>query len=325
MKIFSPMITGNGAWMLHKAMSETFENYCLTDINPYSAIFSPFLYTFRPEEGLYDVFHSAPDLGSWIIPKDIRVVHTFHNFYYDSCMIKKCSFSQRMYYLSLLKWSIQSACMRSDVIVCVSDFIANLVTQYLPEYRAKVTVIKNGIDTSLFLPRAKPATDIVKILFAGNPTKRKGVDLLFKLADELPKNCVLQATSGARDISSITHPNIEWLGKVPHHEMPLIYQNADILFFPTFREGLSLVTLEAMSCGLPIVSTLNTSQSEAICSEKGGILCDYNDFPSMVTAIRRLADNPELRCDMGAYNRERAVREFDIKRMCNEYLQVFNS
>lgn len=311
--------------MLHKSMSETFDNYFLTDIDPLLALFSPLLRKFKPAEGLYDVFHSAPDLGAWIIPRGIRVIHTFHNFYYDAYMLKRCSFSQRMYYLSLLKWSIQSACMRSDVIVCVSDFIANLVTQYLPVHRAKVTVIKNGIDTSLFLPRPKPATDIVKILFAGNPTKRKGVDLLFKLADELPKNCVLQATSGARDISSITHQNIEWLGRVPHNEMPLTYQNADILFFPTFREGLSLVTLEAMSCGLPIVSTLNTSQGEAICSKKGGVLCEYDDFANMLAAIRRLADNPELRYDMGAYNREKVEREFDAKRMCSEYQQLFNT
>ncbi len=325
-KVFSPMTTGNGAWILHKHLSDSIPGYDLKSVKPYYALFTPGLKLFEPSNGEYDIYHSAPDLGSAMIPKDVAVVHTFHNFYFDDFMLKHSSVSQRVYYLSLLKYSINKACQCSDRIVCVSDFIADLVLKYMPEHRPKIMVIKNGIDSEQFKPGQIPHDDAqVKILFAGNPTKRKGLEILLNFADSLPDNCILQCTSGARDVKIAEHPKIKLLGHVPHSQMQMLYQQSDILFFPTLREGLSLVSLEAMSCGLPIVTTKDTSQQELIDHKKGGFLCDINHLEQMLDGIKQLANNKSMREEMGAYNREKILKHFDSKRMVNDYQSLFSN
>jgi len=324
--IYSPMPTGNGAWILHNMLSHAISNYHLHSLTPYQAIFPQFVNKEKNKLSNPQLYHSAPDLGSALIPKEGRVVNTFHNFYYDDFMLKYSSFSQKVFYLTVLKHYINQACQDSDYLVCPSNFIADLVIKYLPKYKQKIVIIKNGINLNLFKP--KPPVQYnnkVKILFSGNPTRRKGLKALFAIAEQLDNGCVLQCTSGTRGISLSTHSNIEWLGNVPYEQMPEIYQQADILLFPTIREGFGLCVAEAMACGLPVVSTNCSSIPELIEHKKGGFLSDINDINDMLKKLNILINDPILRFDMGRYNVEKATTAFNSKRMVSEYQSLFES
>jgi len=106
--------------------------------------------------------------------------------------------------------------------------------------------------------------------------------------------------------------------------MPELYRNSDILLFPSVREGFGLVPAEAMSCGLPVVATNCSSLPELIDEGKGGFLCPLGDVNSFAGKINLLADNPELRHEMGNYNRAKVERMFTLDRMVDEYGKLFD-
>jgi glycosyltransferase involved in cell wall biosynthesis len=105
--------------------------------------------------------------------------------------------------------------------------------------------------------------------------------------------------------------------------MPQIYQQADILLFPTVREGFGLAAAEAMACGLPVVATNCSSLPELIDNGKGGFLCPIGDVEAFAEKINFLAENPELRREMGEYNRAKVEKMFTLNRMVGEYQQLF--
>jgi L-malate glycosyltransferase len=321
--IHSPMVTGSGAWILHQILAENLKDYCMQAINPLKASFSPLLILDRNDD--CSIIHTAPDLGPYILPRSAIKILTFHNFYFDKQFRAYTTPMQQLYYQTLLKYSIIEACKKADVLVAVSDFVANKIYENLPQFNNKIKIIKNGIDVTRFSPIKKTELNKIKILYVGNISRRKGKQILLEIAKRLPKNCILQITLGLRDSTISKHPNIELVGNVPYKEMHKLYQQADILFFPTIREGFGLCVAEAMACGLPVVSTNHSAIPELVNDKKGGLLCEINNLPQMLEAIKKLSNDRKLRNDMGAYNREKAVKEFDSKRMIEEYQSVFSS
>jgi len=103
-----------------------------------------------------------------------------------------------------------------------------------------------------------------------------------------------------------------------------IYQEADILLFPTVREGFGLAAAEAMACGLPVVATDCSSLPELIVHGKGGYLCQLGNVEEFATRINELAASPRLRREMGEFNRARVEKKFTVGRMVKEYVQLFD-
>ena len=113
------------------------------------------------------------------------------------------------------------------------------------------------------------------------------------------------------------------IGAVPYSDMPKVYQDADILLFPTVREGFGLAAAEAMACGLPVVATNCSSLPELIDNGKGGFLCPVGDVEAFAEKINLLADSPKLRREMGEYNRSKVEKMFTVQRMVSEYKDLF--
>ena len=119
------------------------------------------------------------------------------------------------------------------------------------------------------------------------------------------------------------YPNLKNIGAVPYSYMPKVYQDADILLFPTVREGFGLAAAEAMACGLPVVATNCSSLPELISEGKGGYLCELGNADKFAAKINELAASPALRREMGEFNRTRVEEKFTISRMVKEYQQLF--
>ncbi len=86
---------------------------------------------------------------------------------------------------------------------------------------------------------------------------------------------------------------------------------ADIFLFTTLQEGLPRSMMEAMASGLPCVVSKIRGNVDLIEDGKGGYLCPSTDEEAFAQAIKSLAENPELRKQMRAYNLER-IKNFDI-------------
>ncbi|HOH18628.1 MAG TPA: glycosyltransferase family 4 protein, partial [Bacilli bacterium] len=95
------------------------------------------------------------------------------------------------------------------------------------------------------------------------------------------------------------------------------------LLFPTVREGFGLAAAEAMACGLPVVATDCSSLPELIDEGNGGFLCPLGDVDAFTYKINLLAENPQLRREMGEYNRAKVEKMFTLERMVNQYKELF--
>lgn len=101
------------------------------------------------------------------------------------------------------------------------------------------------------------------------------------------------------------------------------YQAADIFVLPSHREGLSNSLLEAMSCGLPVVST-RVSGSTGIFSESDvGELVEVGDSPGLASALRCLLADPIRRATCGLHAREYASTTFSIQAVAEKTLALY--
>jgi glycosyltransferase involved in cell wall biosynthesis len=88
-----------------------------------------------------------------------------------------------------------------------------------------------------------------------------------------------------------------------------LYRESDVFVFPTLLEGMPLVVLEAMACGLPVITTAN-GPGDIVRDGVDGFIVPARDADVISERLERLYRDPELRATMGR-NASARAREFD--------------
>jgi glycosyltransferase involved in cell wall biosynthesis len=323
MKITSPMATGNGAYVIHKLLESKIPGYRVCSYSPYLELIPPAM-RFIKHPLNAEIIHTTPDYAIFYHSKKIPLILTFHNYVLDSSFRPYNSLIQKIHYATDLRLWTFLAAKKSQSITAVSAFTAKLVKKDLRIDRP-IRVIYNGIDTTRFVPEnSKITRKKVNVIFSGNLTRRKGSQWLPEIARRLQKNINIYYTLGLRARKSIKNSeNIKSIGTIPYDQMPCRYHQMDILLHPSVREGLCLSILEAMGCALPVVASDCSSIPEQIDHGKGGFLCPVGDVDAFAERINQLADSPELRKEMGEYNRAKVEKYFTLERMVSEYRELF--
>lgn len=224
---------------------------------------------------------------------------------------------RRMYYL--LAEGIERAVYgRSDVtLVAVSKRTAADVTKFFHRKR-EVGVLYNAVDHVQFSPQrrrelrpvARQALNLsestIAILIIGNDFRNKGLPFLIEAINRLEKLklCLLVAGSDSPDEyeKSIRQgaPG-ERLKFLPiRRDVEFYYAAADIYASPSLEDAFPLPPLEAMACGLPVITSRCAGTCEIICSgEDGLILEDPSDVPVVAEWIRKLAADAAWRDRLG--------------------------
>jgi glycosyltransferase involved in cell wall biosynthesis len=81
-------------------------------------------------------------------------------------------------------------------------------------------------------------------------------------------------------------------GYVEDIDLPLVYNLAEVFVFPSLYEGFGIPTLEAMSCGIPVIAADNSSLPEAV--GDAGILIDAQDVEALAQALAQVLDDQDL-------------------------------
>lgn len=115
---------------------------------------------------------------------------------------------------------------------------------------------------------------------------------------------------------------VDLLGFVPEEEKFQYLSIADAFVLPSAYEGFGLVFLEAMHCGLPIITTNVGGQAEFLEEPRTGFLLDRADATQIAGRIKTLMDYPEVRKQMSEFNQER-VKHFHIEKVAVEYERMF--
>ncbi|UCE73106.1 MAG: glycosyltransferase family 4 protein [Methanomassiliicoccales archaeon] len=180
-----------------------------------------------------------------------------------------------------------------DKIITVSRKDERFYTTKYPYVSKKITTIPIPLDLNLFKVRNDKKTLCKKyglddrhkiILYAGRFSKVKGIDLIIKafvnLNRVIPNTYLILVGKGEDErrlrklISDLKATNIKFMGSLAHDEMPYILNCADVLVMASLTEGLPTIVLEALACGLPVVSTDVGDISSVIKNEKIGYLIE---------------------------------------------------
>jgi len=233
-----------------------------------------------------------------------------------------------------------------DGVLFVSTFSKNLFEIEMVKKGIKTTtcyVVENGIDIDQFALKEKlenNENDEFTILFAGSLIQRKGLDRIINIFPSFLHKCPnakLLIAGGPISNSNnyfmeimemITALNINekvsFLGHIPHNKMSTVYQNADVLIFPSVDlEGLPLTILEAQSCGLPVIASNTGAVKDVINNGENGFIVNPPGSPEKILeSLMKLYENPELRKKMSEVGRRRIVDQYSLSEMAKRFLQT---
>ena len=234
---------------------------------------------------------------------------------------------------------------RSQKIIAVSDFTRRELLQYYKVKEDKIRVIHNGVDVNKFQPsgnkrKAKEELgfnpDDTAILSVGRLYARKG---LFTLIESMPQ--VVRRFPRAKFIISgkgqsnemkklVAHAqklgvrgSIVFTGYFPDKKLPRLYQAADIFAFSTFYEHHPFAVLEALSTGLPVVTTKVGGIPETIEDGKNGFLCQPFNAREFSDRILYFLEHPAEASEMAQQARKTILEQFDWRLIVKKVLAVY--
>ena len=193
----------------------------------------------------------------------------------------------------------------------------------------KITPISPGVDLTLFQPAplAERAGDRpVRLLFVGGDFQRKGGDLLLRWARETRVEVAWELHLVTRDAVPKT-PGVQVYHGVSNNSPALVtlYQTSDVFVLPTRADCYSLVAMEAMACGLPVVISSLGGIPEIVMDGETGFLIAPGDYEALAAHLDALVTNPIRREAMGAAALERARTHFDCRVNLGRILDVMKT
>ena len=125
----------------------------------------------------------------------------------------------------------------------------------------------------------------------------------------------------ARDLG-IDHA-VQMLGSCSPARVRDELRAADAFLLSSLSEGISNAVLEAMACGLPVVTTDCGGMPEVVRDGVEGRVVPVRDVQAMATALVELAREPERRRAMGAAARQRVLEAFDLARQADAFAKLY--
>ena len=237
----------------------------------------------------------------------------------------------RWKYRLLYRPFLRGVLRRAARVIVSSPELARHAVE-LRDFRDKCVVVPFGVDTRRLAAtaevlaranalRARHQTPV--LLFVGRLVPYKGVDVLLRALDGIeattllvgggPLRAELEAQARALRLS-----RVRFLGEVSDEELTALYRAADVLVLPsvTRAEAFGVVQLEAMACGVPVVSTnLPSGVPWVNQHDKTGLVVSPGDADGLRQALLALLTDQPRREALGRYARERVDREFTLRRM----------
>ena len=258
-----------------------------------------------------------------------------HKTFFIKNQIEEYASKNQVYDTSYLSWGKDLVEYELvDYISIPSSFVKRtFIERGIPE--EKLIVNPYGVDLEQF-KQIKKEDDIFRIIYAGGLTFHKGSHYLLQAFFELNlPNCELWHLGSISEemkpyITKYQNENIKFLGHKPQDELYKYYSQGSVFIMPSLLEGLSLVQLQAMACGLPLICTTNTGGEDLITKDgEEGFVIPIKNVEALKEKIVYLYENQDICKTMGEKAKKRVEENFtwddygdryieNIKRALNE-------
>ena len=290
---------------------------------------------------IHDHFFNYQVLFEYLNKTDIKVVWTFHDcwaftghcphFVQENCMkwqvecgkcVKRNKFIDRSRENFLLKKSLFTANKNLTIVPC-SDWMADFVRQsFLKDKR--IEVIHNGVDLNIFkpVPEARINYEKFRVIAVSNIwLPYKGLNDILKLRNILSDDYEIIMV-GLKEEQLKTLPSgIRGVQRTQNvQELVRLYNEADVLINPTYADTFPTVNLEALACGIPVITYKTGGSPEAV-DEKTGMVIEQGNVNALVNAIRKMKAQPLLSSDC----HQRAINCFEKDKCFEKYINLYES
>ncbi len=203
----------------------------------------------------------------------------------------------------------------------------------------KIKIIPIGIDTRKFtyIPLKEKDRKNFNLLTLGYLTRRKGTELTVKALQlvkrEFPKVHLTVIGDGPqrRELENLSREldlakNVTFAGFVNYERLSREYQNSHLLVSMSRAESWGQVYIDAMACGLPVITSRNDGSNEIVINGKTGYLVDQEDYASLARKIINLIQHPKIMNRLGHNARLEVERKYDWdKVIIPEYLNIYDN
>jgi len=218
-------------------------------------------------------------------------------------------------------------------VVAISNYNRQVILEECGHaFADKIRVIHSGIETEFFRPaeRAARSAGPFRIVSVGTLHEVKGqtylieacrllaaegIDVVCELVGDGPDRAALARQIAAAGLGD----RVALAGPRSREDVAASLAAADVVATPSVptkagkREGIPVVLMEALACGVPVVATAISGIPELVEHERTGLLVPPRDADALARALRRLHDDEALGRKLGVAGREKVLREFDAR------------
>jgi glycosyltransferase involved in cell wall biosynthesis len=236
---------------------------------------------------------------------------------------------------------------QADAFVAISSVVADELAAQNVRASA-IEMIPNSVDTDRFCPVDPPGREALRrklglplghkiVIYTGRLVSYKGLPLLLRVWREIQRDHsdvrLLLVGSGGLDIHNCEaelkayvdtdglRESIHFTGSVDNvHEY---LQASDIFIFPTEQEAFGISLIEAMACGLPVISTPAGGVKDIVEHQRNGLVVQPGDSQQLSEALNALINDAALGVRLGDAARHTARREYSAEIVTEVYAELF--
>lgn len=281
---------------------------------------------------------------NYYLPPGVRgkKIVTIHDMAY-----KRFPETVRLKTRKMLNLSLKKSINRADLIITVSEFSKQEILSFFPECEGKIEIVYNGVDFDIFKPISdNTLKEVVKkkykingefLLYLGTIEPRKNIERLLeaysRFNSELKDSPKLVLAGGKGWLDSGIFNAIDKLnlkdnviltGYVSDDDVPILMNAAKAFLFPSIYEGFGMPVLEAMACGVPVLTSNVSSLPEVV--ENAAVLVNPFSVESILLGINKITSDEKLRSEIIEKGKERArlfTWEIVTKKLYKIYEDLF--
>ncbi|MFH1781590.1 MAG: glycosyltransferase [Patescibacteria group bacterium] len=289
-----------------------------------------------------DIAHAHSPLSLGILAKfisekqKIPLVYTHHTHYEEYI---KAYFKEKIVLPYLAKEYTRWFCNRSDLVIAPSKKFKTILEKYGVKKRVKIDILPTGIDLEKFNKKESRATienikkkykiskDKKIVLTVGRINKEKNIEFLLKAWQHVVKkrdDVELVVVGEGKRLKEMKkkYSNANFVGAIPHNEMPAIYDTADLFAFASLAETQGLVILESMASGLPVVVLKDEAFSGVVKNNINGFAVESKSVVKFAEKLNQILDDKRL-FKKFSENALLTADNFSEKEIANKLLKIY--